>query len=60
MGAMKNLMIEACEGERVLHLEGQENAVLLYVLMQWLEEQKEEENVWYHEVLCLYHQVASL
>jgi hypothetical protein len=60
MGAMKNLMIDASEGERVLHLEGQENAVLLYVLMQWLEEQKEEENVWYNEVLCLYHQVASL
>jgi hypothetical protein len=45
---------------KVLSLEGQENAVLLYVLMQWLETHKEEENVFYQEALMLYHQIVKL
>jgi hypothetical protein len=46
--------------EKNLNLEGQSHAVLLYVLMQWLEKEKEEENVFYQEILELYHRTTRL
>lgn len=45
---------------KTLQLNDQDRAVLLYVLMQWLEKEKDEKSIIHQEVLELYHSTIKL